>query len=87
MNYLFHKNFLKQLNKLSPSLREKFYIRLRLLLKNPLHPHLHNHVLHGIHRGAFSIDVNGDVRAIYVVVEKDVIQFTHIGTHHQLYGL
>ena len=86
MNYLFHKRFVKQLQKLSPSLREQFYDRLRVFFEDPLHPQLRNHVLHGMYRGSFSIDINGDIRAIYILVREDTIQFTHIGTHHQLFG-
>ena len=86
MKYLFHKNFEKQLNRLQPYLREQFYERLTIFLKNPFHSQLQNHELAGGYKGSWSINISGDIRAIYDVVDDGVIQFTHIGTHHQLYG-
>ncbi len=86
MRYLFHRDFEKQLNKLSSSTREKFYERLQLFLENPFHPQLHTHPLRGKHEGSYSINITGDIRAIYSVVTEDVYEFGAIGTHHQLYG-
>lgn len=33
-----------------------------------------------------SIDVTGDIRAIYKTIDEYTIEFAYIGTHHELYG-
>jgi len=86
MIVVFHRDFKKQHKRLSEKLRAQFFERLLLLRQNPLHPLLHNHQLSGAYQGSWCINVTGDLRAVYDYVENDVIQFTHIGTHHQLFG-
>jgi addiction module RelE/StbE family toxin len=85
MNIAYSRNFIKQAKKLSPQSREKLQERIRMFSTNPLHPALRNHQLSGKYKAYRSIDVTGDVRALYMQHENEVI-FDTVGTHSQLYG-
>jgi YafQ family addiction module toxin component len=85
MNISYSKNFMTQAKKLSPKVRQKLLERIEMFAENPLHPMLRNHQLKGKWKEYRSIDVTGDVRALYLQRENEVI-FDTIGTHSQLYG-
>ncbi len=85
MTVSYSKNFLKQAKKLNPELRQKLLISLEQFVLNPLHPSLRNHALRGRHRNYRSIDITGDVRALYLQRDNEAI-FDVVGTHSQLYG-
>ena len=64
-------------------------------LKNPnnypkvLHKYdikLNNHPLKGKWSGYRSINISGDLRALYKEMGEDKVIFTNIGSHNQLYG-
>lgn len=62
--------------------------RIDLFRKNPYHPQLRNHPLSGKYSGYRSININGDWRAVYLVIEdsiETVVSFETLGTHSQLY--
>ncbi len=52
---------------------------------NPFDITLRNHALKGKYLGYRSIDISGDVRALYTVKGNVIILFAFIGTHSQLY--
>lgn len=81
----FTKEFTKQFKKLLPTQREHFYDRLRLFEKNPQDRVLRDHALQGRYKGFRSIDIEGDLRALYYVKENVIVVFAIIGTHSQLY--
>jgi toxin HigB-1 len=85
MTISYSKNFLKQARKLSPELRKKLVERIEMFNENPLHPSLRNHQLKGKYKEYRSIDVTGDMRALYLQKEHEAI-FDTVGTHSQLYG-
>ena len=85
MNVSYSKNFIAQAKKLSPKIRQKVVERIEAFSENPLHPTLRNHQLKGRWKEYRSIDITGDVRALYLQREDDAI-FDVIGTHSQLYG-
>ena len=85
MTISYSKNFLKQAKKLSPKLRQKLQNSLRKFVSNPLHPDIRNHQLKGKYKEYRSIDVTGDVRALYLQREDEAV-FDAVGTHSQLYG-
>jgi YafQ family addiction module toxin component len=85
MTISYSKNFVKQAKKLTPELRKKLLERIEIFNENPLHPSLRNHQLKGKHKEYRSIDINGDMRALYLQKEHEVI-FDAVGTHSQLYG-
>ena len=82
----YSKRFQKQYSKLTPKVREQFKARQRLLLANPKSTQLHLHKLTGEYAGLYSINITGDIRALYEQVGETYIMFGFIGTHSQLYG-
>lgn len=85
MRIKLHKNFQKQYIKLTTIQKEKFKERRDLFLQDEFSPILNNHALKGEYLGYRSINITGDLRAIYKNNEEDVI-FVAIGSHSKLYG-
>ncbi len=81
----YHKGFKKQFQKLSSKIREHFKHRLILFIDNPFDPVLQNHPLHGRWDGFRSINVTGDIRAIYQEIDN-INYFVAIGSHSTLYS-
>jgi addiction module RelE/StbE family toxin len=79
------KAFLRQAKRLSPELKYQLQERLAQFSSNPLTPALHNHALRGKYKNYRSINVTGDVRALYMQRDDEAI-FDAVGTHSQLYG-
>jgi len=82
----YSKKFLKQYYKLSPKIQKQFQERFRLWLTEPFHPQLNNHILKEKYAGLHSINITGDVRALYEKIDDTYVIFGFIGTHSQLYG-
>lgn len=78
--------FKKQYQKLPLKFQAQFDTRLRLFMRNPTDPRLRNHPLKGAYGGYWSINISGDLRALYKKEGKEIIIFALIGTHSQLYG-
>ena len=85
MNIQTTKSFDKQYAKLNVKIKNQFKIRLKLFVNDPFNERLRNHPLKGRYLGYRSIDVSGDVRAVYTVRGETIIIFGFIGTHSQLY--
>lgn len=85
MQIVFRQEFKKQYRKLRTSERKKAQHRLRLFEENPYNPVLRNHELKGKYVGYYSINISGDLRALYQLVHKDVALFITIDTHSNLY--
>ena len=79
------RSFDKQYAKLNIKIKSSFKKRLQIFKDNPFDEVLRNHALKGNYLGYRSIDVNGDVRALYTVRDNAVIIFGFIGSHSQLY--
>lgn len=82
----FHKKFDKAFVKLPLKVKKQAINRIELFADDPSAQTLRKHALNTPYKGSFSIDITGDYRAIFYLVEPDVALFTHIGTHAQLYG-
>jgi addiction module RelE/StbE family toxin len=80
------KQFKKQYNKLPNKIQKQFNTRLQLFVIDQLHQSLRVHALKGDFVGMWSMNVNGDVRAVYKIVDGDIYIYDMIGTHSQLYG-
>lgn len=85
MNIQTTKSFDKQYTKLSVKTKDRFKNRLKLFIDDPFDAKLRNHPLKGRYLGYRSLDVTGDVRALYTVKGGVVIIFGFIGSHSQLY--
>jgi addiction module RelE/StbE family toxin len=86
MEYIASKRFLKEFTKLPKETKIKTLASLKLFVENPKNPALRKHALTGKWKGHFSIDVTGDIRAVYIRVETRVAYFVAIGSHSELYG-
>ena len=84
MKIEFHKNFKKKYKKLPSKLQDKFDERLRIFVDDLFAPELHNHCLHGKYAHCRSINITGDLRALYEV-KGDGVCFLDIDTHSALY--
>jgi addiction module RelE/StbE family toxin len=81
----FTKHFTKQFKNLRPNQKERFYERLELFKKNPHDRVLRDHAVKGKYKGYRSIDIEGDLRALYYVHGDKIVIFGFIGSHSQLY--
>ncbi len=82
----FHSRFKKQLKKAPESIRRAFYKHLTLFQDDPFQPALGNHAITGKYLGCRSIDISGDWRAVYQLLDDNECVFAFLGTHSQLYG-
>jgi len=81
----FHKHFEKQYKKLKQQEKEKFQERLKVFLLDEFNPVLNNHPLNGKYLGYRSINVKGDLRAVFKR-DGNFITFSVIDNHSNLYG-
>ena len=81
----FNKNFEKQFDKLPKNIQEQFFIRLNVFLDSPFNPILNNHQLRGKFKNMRSINITGDIRAIYEQINKNIVLFLMIANHSNLY--
>ncbi len=84
MNILFHKKFSKQYRKLT-RIQNAVDERLSLFSQDPFHPKLNNHALIGIYQGYRGINITGDYRAVYELIDKNVAHFVDLNNHNNLY--
>jgi len=85
MNVVFHRRFDKMAAKLPSKVKQKMIERISLFSEDPLNEALRGHALYTPYKGSYSIDITGDYRAIYKLIDDQTALFTHIGTHSQLY--
>jgi len=85
MKVSFSKAFLRKVERLDPTQGRKVLERIALFSENPLHPLLRNHPLKGTLKQYRSIDITGDLWALYIQREDEAL-FDNVGTHSQLYG-
>ncbi len=84
MNIEYARSFQKDIKKLSPKLKSKFIDRVKIFQQDQFDPILHNHELHSPYTNCRSINISGDIRAIFIVT-KNTVTFLYIGTHSELY--
>ena len=81
----YHKNFKKHFNLRPKKIQDRFGEKLKIFISNPFSPELNNHKLSGEWVGHRSIDVTGDMRAVYKMTENIAV-FVEIDNHNNLYG-
>ena len=81
----YHKDFKKSFEKLSKKIKEKFGERILLFEVDQFNPVLNNHSLKGKYLGYRSINITGDLRAIYKKSSAEIM-FTALDSHSNLYG-
>jgi addiction module RelE/StbE family toxin len=80
-----HKSFLKSYVKQQIKIQEKFKEKRNLFVEDMFHPILNNHSLLGKYVGCRSINITGDIRAIFYEKLNDTVIFIAIGSHSELY--
>ena len=85
MEYFLSKSFEKQFKKLPKKTKQQAIERFQIFVIDPIDYRLHNHLLTGEWAGHRSIDITGDIRAIYKKVDEHVARFVAIGSHSELY--
>lgn len=83
---VFSKRFQKQYKKLPPKLQRQTKLRIELWQEQPDNPLLRLHRLEGSMARFYSINISGDLRALYEIIGDKVYVYEMIGTHSQLYG-
>lgn len=86
MKIQYTPKFKKQYKKLPNKLQKKFDEHLILFIEDSTNPVLRTHPLKGTYNGYWSINISGDLRAIYLRRGDELVIFALIGTHSQLYG-
>jgi len=86
MRLQYHSKFQKQLHKLPIERQLAVKERLILFEQKPFIAILNNHALKGRYEGYRSINITGDMRAIFIVLDKNRVEFVYIGSHSQLYS-
>lgn len=81
---IFHRSFEKAYLKKDKKIRAAFDERFELFRRDTFHPLLNNHPLHGEWEGHRSINITGDLRAIFKV-EGETAVFVAVDTHTNLY--
>lgn len=85
MRYSASKQFEKQFKRLNTQKKDKVIKRLEVFIENPFYISLRNHELHGVWASYRSIDITGDIRAIYKDIDGTIAHFVAIGSHSELY--
>ena len=86
MKIYFHKKFQKYFDKLQDGEQEKFRRRLEIFMEEEFNPVSNNHPLRGKYKGYRSINITGDLRAIYKRKSSQRVIFVIIGSHSNLYN-
>lgn len=86
MTIQYTPKFKKQYKKLPKKFQKQFDDRLRLFVSDQTSQQLRIHLLKGKFFGYWSMNINGDLRAIYLKKGNAIIVFALIGTHSELYG-
>ena len=86
MRYILSKRFEKDFKKLRTPIKKKVLVVLQKFIDDPMNPAFRNHRLPGKWNNHFSINVTGDVRAVYVYIENNIVHFVAVGSHSELYG-
>lgn len=86
MKVFFHKNFDKEYAKIPLKKRMQCEKRITLFIDDPLHPLLNSHRLHGKLKNLYSINITGDMRALYRIIDINTVEFVLLDTHGNLYG-
>jgi addiction module RelE/StbE family toxin len=85
MEIHYSSKFKKQYKKLPKKIREQFCHRLASFLEDYNDPQLNIHKLSGGYDGLWSMNVTGDIRAVFDRQYRGAIIFEAIGSHSELY--
>lgn len=86
MQIRFSKRFRKQYRRLPTPVQAATRRRLQLWQEDPMNGLLRVHRLEGRMSRFFSMNITGEIRALYEILDDEVCIFEMIGSHSQLYG-
>lgn len=86
MRVILHRDFKRQVKKLKNGEQKRVLERLVLFQANPKDPILNNHKLGGQYHELSSINITGDLRALFCIVKEGVALFITVDTHSNLYS-
>ncbi len=81
---ILERSFERKYSKLTKKLKDKFKERINIFMLDEFDPVLNNHPLKGKYSGYRSINISGNIRAIYKKKE-DIAVFVYIDNHNNLY--
>lgn len=84
MIVIYHRDFKKDYRKLPKKIIKRFEERILLFVNDEFNPVLNNHSLKGKYSSYRSINVTGDLRAVYKKDGENAI-FVAIDSHSNLY--
>ena len=82
----YHKDFIKSSQKLTQAQKQKLTERLKIFGQDEFNLILNNHPLKGEYQGFRSVNITGDLRAVYKKEAQDKIIFVAMDSHSNLYG-
>ena len=85
MIFYFKKSFLKKIKKLPENIQTKFKEQTSIFSSDSYNYVLNNHALHGKYLGCRSINISGDLRAVYKMQNNNIALFIDIDNHANLY--
>lgn len=85
MNVIFSNAFKKKLKKCSKNITEIFSLKLQIFVADNKARVLNIHRLHGAYDGYQSINITGDYRAVYKLLDSEHAYFVDIDYHANLY--
>ncbi len=85
MQFIFSRRFKKQLARLPIKIRRVAKDRIHILSQDQHHIVLNNHKLAGEYADCSSINITGDYRIVFQIIDDGVCYLVAIGTHSQLY--
>jgi addiction module RelE/StbE family toxin len=85
MKIFFHRDFKKAYATLTKPKQKKWEERLAIFVADSFDPVLNNHPLRGAYLGYRSVNIGGDLRAIYKTIGDDGYFFITLGSHAKLY--
>jgi addiction module RelE/StbE family toxin len=86
MKYFLSKNFEKSFKKMPRKIKDNTINKLEIFINDPMDESLNNHSLSGKFSKYRSINISGDIRAIYKTNEDDMAIFIDTGSHSKLYS-
>ncbi len=86
MQYILSKQFEKSFSKLSKKIKNKAIKQLEIFVIDPMDVRLKNHSLSGEWSKFRSINITGNIRAIYTIVDVGIVRFVDVGSHSKLYS-
>ena len=92
MTIQYSDQFLGDVSQLNEKQKKRLTERLSLFKSHPSHPQLRNHKLKGKLKDYCSINITGDLRAIYRYGPDKknegnlIVKFVRLGSHSELYG-